>query len=382
MNATKIMKTVVLSVSLILLAGSLSPGCSSPKSASEPPAAAKEPATAVEAPQTAAPAPEAPAEALAEKEEQEKAAATQEEEIQDDVVADTQDYTPQLRPYAESPYAANIDAGLVYMAEHKGELSCNWMDYFVLDYLQRKFGLDEWFSAKELLDAEALSKEDSVNYHLHARLVVPGHRIESKEVPFEDSFLFADYAPGEEEAFITTASLKHVGVPLSRFMLRAMYCDVEPVDSAYAAELVRLVMETDVEGDPNNFEGYLATHLILSYQWLKELGCAEALDELANMEENLAEVLYKIIRVQNGITDLALEAGALLHYMGRLDVVPEELVEGSYGSIAQAQMDNGAWDRNGGTRPTPSPQCHTTVFALWNLLENALPDAPDISWLR
>lgn len=293
-------------------------------------------------------------------------------------VRDPADFMPEKRPYAESPYADQIDKGLAWLAANENQRSCNWMDYFVLDYLQRKFGLDESFAAEKVINLDNADPDSATLMALYARLVREGYKIGDVEIPIEDASLFADYQPGEDQTLVTPDMLEHLGTSMSGAMLRAMYCDQAAVDEAFVNEVVRQIRETEFKGKPNTMGGYIISHMALACKWLKENGCAESFDILAGIEEELANLLVAIADDQQVVTDLGMEAVALLHYLGHSDKVKQEWVT----AIAAAQMAEGCWDRQGGKIAPPVPQGHATAFALWVLLEDALPDAPEIPWLR
>ena len=288
-------------------------------------------------------------------------------------------FTPQTRPYADSVYAEAIDAGLIFMAENvDNRHACDWTDYTLLDYLQRKFELDSWFAALELVDVDSLHDDQAAFATLHARMVLPDFDLEAAQVPFELVGWFSDYEPAPDEPYITPAAFEHLPDGMLQVMLRAMYCDVEPVNEFFGSNLLRMARTANYLGEPNNFDGYVAAHMALSWQWMRELGCAEALQSLENAEGYLSDILVEIVEDQGFITDLAIEAMAILFYIGHGDRVEDEWIE----AVANTQLPNGAWDRQAGTDNPEQPKCHPTVLALWVLLEDALPDADDIPWVR
>jgi hypothetical protein len=293
-------------------------------------------------------------------------------------VRDPADFMPEKRPYAESPHAENIDKGLAWLAANEGQITCNWMDYFVLDYLQRKFGLDESYGAENLINLEKTDQDSKLLMALYARLVKDQYKLGDIEIPIAEVSLFAEYEAQENESLVTAATLKHLGVSLSGAMLRAMYCDLAAVDEEFVEELLRQIRETEFKGKPNNIGGYIVSHMALACKWMQENGCAEAFDSLKGIEEELATLLAAMVDDQQVVTDLGMEAIALMHYLGHSNMVKEEWAA----AVAAAQMPEGCWDRQGGQSATPHPQGHPTVFALWALLEEALPDAAEIPWLR
>ncbi|NLV44289.1 MAG: hypothetical protein GXY07_07295, partial [Candidatus Hydrogenedentes bacterium] len=51
--------------------------------------------------------------------------------------------SPPGRPYANSPDAAAIDAALDFLLGHEDQERPSWQVYALLDYLRRRFGLEE-----------------------------------------------------------------------------------------------------------------------------------------------------------------------------------------------------------------------------------------------
>lgn len=358
-NFGTILTAAITALSLVLVTVACSCPQQAPPEPSQPPAVSK-PADTLEAP--------GPIEPL------EVTAQEGDAEPKPDATAPP---FPEKRPYADSPHAETIDAGLVFMAENRtNHKLTSWMDYFVLDYLQRKFELDSWFSWLEAFDPEVLAPDILAEASLHARLVMPEHSLEQAEIPFAHVSLFGDYGPPPGKQFITAADLRRIESDMSRVMLRAMYCDEEPVGETLAREIFRTAINANYYD--NEFEGYIATHMILAWQWLRELGCADELETFEDVEERFTDILVGIVQHNRVVTDLAMEAMAFLFYIGADDRVKNEWIE----AVAAAQMPEGAWDRHAGADARPNPQGHTTVFALWVLLEDALPEAKAIPWLR
>ena len=288
-------------------------------------------------------------------------------------------FTPQERPYANSPYAEAIDTGLIFMAENvDNHHFCDWTDYTVLDYLHRKFELDPWFAALELVDVDSLHDQQAAFATLHARMVLPDFDLEAAQVPFELAGLFSDFDPAPDEPFITPATFKHLPEGPLQIILRAMYCDEEPVTEFFGSDLVRSVRTAKYLGEPNNVAGSVVATMILAWQWMRELGCADALQSLENAEEYFPDILVEIVEDQGVITSLGIQAVALLYYIGHDERVRDEWVA----EIANVQLPDGAWDHAAGTGEPSRSTCRATAFALWVLLENALPQAENIPWIR
>ncbi|MCK5862082.1 MAG: hypothetical protein KAH38_06335, partial [Candidatus Hydrogenedentes bacterium] len=220
--------------------------------------------------------------------------------------------------------------------------------------------------------------EEMAELALHGRVGRVAHDFAAAKIHLKKISLFAGYTPVEGEKYVTAAALEYLGVSIQGALLRAMYCDQVEVDDVFIDTLVRQAMETEFKGKPGSYGGYVITHMILAYQWLNELGCAEAFGQLAAVADGFAEQLVAIAEDQGLKNDLAMEAMAMLYYLGYADRIPQKWVD----TVAAAQLEDGAWDRKGGAGSRVIRQGHTTAFGLWILLENAVPDAEDIPWLR
>ena len=371
---------VVISLLTIAALGVLLPSCSAPKQeTSESMSTDETPQPVVETVKPA-PVPQATTEvaAITEREVNGKKKRITHGTPEEPKALDPLTFEPKLRPYADSPYAKQIDTALMWMAANQNQRTCNWMDYGILDYLQRKFALDDGFAGEALVDLNKMEPEKLAEINLHGRVGRAGHNFADAKILLEQVSLFARYTPEGDQKYITAVALEYLGTSISGVVLRAMYCDQVKVDDAFIDELVRQAMETEFKGKPNSFGGYFVCHMIWAYQWLNELGCAEAFTQLADVEDGFADQLVAIAEDQELKNDLAVEAMAVLYYLGYADRIPQKWLD----TVAAAQLEDGSWDRKGGDGRRPMPQGHTTVLALWVLLENAVPDAEDIPWLR
>lgn len=247
-------------------------------------------------------------------------------------------------PYADSPDAAAIDTALGFLLRHKEQERPSWQVYALLDYLRRRFGLDERYSMENVFPRDVWSEYDIEMATLFQRLTDNAFRVDKARFPKEPA-------------------------DLNRFLARSLYCDQYPVDATFIRQLLDLYEADRAQPVP----GYIATHIILACQWLRELGCDDALPELNALRPAFAELLEQIINRENAETDLAFEAMMLLYYIGEGDRVWGAWVE----TLRALQRPSGAW----GYRPGDSDDGHPTVLALWVLLEKALPDVKKTPWL-
>lgn len=249
------------------------------------------------------------------------------------------------RPYANSPDAAAIDAALAYLLRHAEQERPSWQVYALLDYLQRRFGLDEKYRIETAFSREVWPEYDLEMAALFGRLT--------------DNAFLAD-----------TARFPKEPADLNRFLAGALYCDQYPVGAAFIQQLLALYRADRARPAP----GYIATHVILACQWLRELGCDRAFPELDAERSGFADLLETIVNRENAETDIAFEAMMLLYYLGEGGRVWGAWVD----TLRRLQRPSGAW----GYRPEDADHGHPTVLALWVLLEQALPGAEKETWVR
>ena len=248
-------------------------------------------------------------------------------------------------PYAHSPYAANIEDGLNFALTHDQHHPADWQVWAILDYLQRKFGLDEKYAIANTCPPERLSErlnEDNREMAvLMGRMVDPAHRVPREVIDATDN-------------------------PIMRTMARALYCDVYPVDAVFVDETLDVLDRASPPG--NKLADYVKTHYILSLHWMVENICAEAFPQIAAARERFADILVAIAEKEKMKTDLGFEAIAFLYYLGFSDRVSEAWVS----QVAAVQFPSGGWVYEPDLQDTDMAHGHATVLAVWVLLEHAL----------
>ena len=249
---------------------------------------------------------------------------------------------PPLRPYAASPHARAIDAALGFLSRPEQQERPDWQVYALLDYLQRRFGLDPRYALEEVYPREMWSEGDIQIAARFGRLADPGF-------------------------VISTPALAKDADWLTNLMTRSLYCDVISPDDALFDELTARYMEDQAQPEP----GYISTHIILCAQWLREGGGAD-FNQVQPAEAPFADVLESIVSRERAETDLAFEAMMLLYYLGEGARVWDKWIE----TMVRLQRPSGAW----GHKPGHPDHGHPTVLALWVLLEHALPGVPKCAW--
>lgn len=197
----------------------------------------------------------------------------------------------------------------------------------MLDYLYRKFGMDATFSART---TEIFAKSDDalVQHELKALL----------RFAYKDS-LVTELGPNPT------------------FVARAANCDHIPIPNN-----MNSLLQQEIDKG-----GYDLTHAFLSLRLMKELDCQMS-NRDALLERSLAG-LKTIAADEKTLLDLRFECIAFLMYAGRFDITEPDWIDNVY----ETQHQNGGWSLDTVDKNTND---HTTVLALWALLEYESPDRP------
>lgn len=250
------------------------------------------------------------------------------------------------RPYAASPHAKNIDAGLNYLV--KDESFGRWMNLAFLDMLQRKFGLHKRYSIAESFSAERRGDANTGAMTTFGRITDPGQQCDISKLP-------------------AVISMN----PSISMMLKALYCDQNPVPNSYFTSLTGL-FDLYLKTEPRTLDTeYGVTHAVLAYQWLKENGCMADTPGFADFQAKIAPALTDIITKGGMRRDVGYESVAMMYYAGCGDAVDKAWLD----EVAAAQQADGGWAYAHDPEKGVSDG-RPTVLALWALLESAVPDAP------
>ncbi len=246
-----------------------------------------------------------------------------------------------IRPYAKSPYATQIDKALAYLAFKDRDSNRNYR-LVLWDDMQRKYGLPERYSLKATRAPHLLDdmKDDLGNMK---RLTDPNFKVELSA--------------------IENAS------PLERIALRALYCDIYPVETTLLDEMNEMIQQ--------GMSPFLPT-LGIAYLFLRDHGCLKEDAKRMLVRDALAVKFRNHLR-DNGLNAyMAGQALALLFEIGHGEMVEENWLT----SIAKAQNKDGGWSVAPGSDDSGATNGMTTTHVLWALLEHALPDAPDTPLVR
>lgn len=145
---------------------------------------------------------------------------------------------------------------------------------------------------------------------------------------------------------------------------QALHCDWLPLAPGFWPALQRLAAGG----------GYASTHAVLASVWIEENGCEVDARALARLRDESVRELVGLLDSAGAPTDLQAEALAMLHYAGRASLAHPRHVA----ALLVAQRDDGGWalavDRDAG-------HPHTTVLALWVLLEVRHPQRTRMSMI-
>ncbi len=137
----------------------------------------------------------------------------------------------------------------------------------------------------------------------------------------------------------------------------ALYCDQIPYPMAY----------TSILESGRRAGGYELTHVGMALRWIDENGCTSPMD--AGFEPTVANDIAELVDPTDGVTDLDMESTAFLMYMGRRDLVREDMLV----AIVDAQRPNGGWSDDS-SDPSLTSAWHPTSMALWALLGQHEPE--------
>jgi hypothetical protein len=157
----------------------------------------------------------------------------------------------------------------------------------------------------------------------------------------------------DPSATVTAADIEALRMPIDQVTATAIHCQTIPLPADFLMTLDEMV----------ELGGYAMTHAVIASQWLVENGCVPA-TTIAAREQRYADALVRQIEKEDGLlTDRRVEALATLFYIGGGDHVRQEWLD----FVLQRQLPDGQWP--GYADQPKTPNAHTTLMALWLLLE-------------
>jgi len=260
------------------------------------------------------------------------------------------------RPYGDSRWASHIDRALWFMLNDRA--AARWTHIAILDFLQRRFGLHERYRAVNQLKPDLGVTITPVEQERYFRLTEPGFR-------------FRGTIPEKLDT-------------MDDFMTAALYCDVMPIPEDTIAQMISKMNYVDSlppkdrMGTFKMIADYFYTHLALSLQWLQEKGCVTDQAGANELRERLIRAMEKLISQNGPDTDLGIECMAMLCYLR----VPGRVKPAWVEKMVAAQLPDGGWANAYDLKaPELVSNGHTTILALWVLLEQAVPKINDVPWV-
>jgi len=211
----------------------------------------------------------------------------------------------------------------------------------VMDYLQRKYGLDPVFNAAITpIGIKAKGGDDDPREILsERRIAYPNQLVRNLSKGITDPVGVMD---------LEAINCDHISLP-------------KDYDTIVAANL--------------NRGGYYLTHVVFALQRMHENGCNFfSKQQDTALREQAAQGMFIIINDPATTPDLRSESVAFLLDMGRRDLVQPTWIT----QIASEQLPNGGW-QSGGNDPDAD---HATILALWSLLQYTYPNAPNEPMIR
>ena len=158
------------------------------------------------------------------------------------------------------------------------------------------------------------------------------------------------------------AEIGALASPVDRILVTALYCDRVGLPEGWLGTL-------RAAGDHG---GYALTHAAIAEGWTRENGCKSAAD-LGPLRGRLLDQLERLIEDRDALaenndraSDIWIEALALHAHAGAGSRVRSEWLD----ALVALQRNDGGWaEHPRGVRSSP----HTTIFALWALLEALEP---------
>jgi hypothetical protein len=157
----------------------------------------------------------------------------------------------------------------------------------------------------------------------------------------------------DPSATATAADIEALRMPIDQVTATAIHCQTIPLPADFLMTLDEMV----------ELGGYAMTHAVIASQWLVENGCVPAATIAARKQRNVDALVRQIEKEDGLLTDRRVEALATLFYVGGGDHARQEWLD----FVLQRQLPDGQW--SGYADQPQTPNAHTTLMALWLLLE-------------
>lgn len=157
----------------------------------------------------------------------------------------------------------------------------------------------------------------------------------------------------DPSATASAADIEALRMPIDQVTAMAIHCQTLPLPADFLRTLDEMV----------ELGGYVMTHAVLASQWALENGCLPAAALDARRQGQVDALLRQIEQEEGLLTDRRVEALATLFYIGQGRHARQEWLD----LVLERQLPDGQWPAYADQPNTPNP--HTTLMALWLLLE-------------
>lgn len=157
----------------------------------------------------------------------------------------------------------------------------------------------------------------------------------------------------DPSAVVTAAAIEGLRMPIDQVTATAIHCQAIPPPADFLKTLDEMV----------ELGGYAMTHAVIASQWMVENGCIPAATMAARRKRHVDALVRQIEKDDGQLTDRRVEAMATLFYIGEGRRAPQEWLD----FVLQRQLPDGQWP--GYADQPQTPNAHTTLMALWLLLE-------------
>ena len=167
----------------------------------------------------------------------------------------------------------------------------------------------------------------------------------------------------DPSATATAAEIEALRMPIDQITAMAIHCQTVPLPADYLLTLDEMV----------KLGGYAMTHAVIASQWMFENGCVPEATLAERRQRHIDALLRQIEKEEGLLTDRRVEALATLFYIGGGAHARQEWLD----FVLQRQLPDGQWP--GYANQPQTPNAHTTLMALWLLLEaRAAGDPPRV----
>lgn len=248
-------------------------------------------------------------------------------------IPDTLPLPGDIRPYADSDYAEQIDKALAFMI-FKYRDSGRWFWLVLLDYLQRQYDLPERYSLEYTLSSKVL-EEDAETQELFQRFVEPGYMLPLEKIEKEEGYQY--------------------------YLLRAVYCSDYPVDDAFLNEMTSYITEND-----DTYLFFFSLAVVL----LRENECIGNTRNYMKLRGTLGVTFRNRLEEQGVKNVFSAEALAMLPFLNYREMLQDNWLP----EAVSYQNNDGGWPNRFQRSDPHMSQAAPTMFMIWAMLQDVFPE--------